>query len=104
MDHDGIPITYVAVANFATVSRALLYRDPELRAEIERLRTVTATRMPTPPAAQRASQDSHDQRLENIAVEIAELRKVNQQLRTRLAGILGDQRAETYQAKATPAA
>ena len=38
LDHDGAPITYTAVARAAGVSRALLYRDPELRETIDKLR------------------------------------------------------------------
>jgi len=102
LDREGRPITYVAVATAGNVSRALLYRDRELRAEIERLRAATPTRMPRPPAAQRTSQDSRDQRLDNSRAEIAELREENQRLRAHLASFLGEQRVETYHGKAAP--
>lgn len=39
LDRDSVPVTVVAVARAAAVSRALLYRDPDLGVEIERLRS-----------------------------------------------------------------
>jgi len=38
MDAAGTPISFDAVARHANVSRSWLYSQPELRAEIERLR------------------------------------------------------------------
>ena len=38
MEHEGRLINFVTVAREARISRNLLYRDPELRAEVERLR------------------------------------------------------------------
>ena len=42
-DRAGEPISYRAVAQAAGVSRAWLYRQPDLRIEIDRLRTTSPT-------------------------------------------------------------
>lgn len=92
LDQAGAPVTFVAVADAADVSRALLYRDPDLRAEIQRLRA----RQPLParpPAAQRASEASLRQRLQALLADVRTLRAENQQLRDRIAVLLGEQRA-----------
>ncbi|OLT20078.1 hypothetical protein BJF81_06835 [Ornithinimicrobium sp. CNJ-824] len=94
LDHDGTPITYTSVARAAGVSRALLYRDPELRDTISKLRQ-HATSAPRRPAAQRMSQASRDEILANLRSEITTLREENRALRARLAGVLGEQRAGT---------
>ncbi|MEU3624862.1 DUF6262 family protein [Amycolatopsis coloradensis] len=39
MDKSGLPINFDAVARQARVSRSWLYNQPDLRVEIERLRT-----------------------------------------------------------------
>lgn len=93
LDRDGVPITYTAVAQTAGVSRALLYRDPELRESINRLRDRPSTRAARPPAAQRMSQASQDQLLETLREEVKTLREENRSLRARLATVLGEERA-----------
>lgn len=92
LDHDGTPITYTGVAHAAGVSRALLYRDPELREAISKLRRQPAS-TPRPPAAQRMSPASRDEILATLRTEISALRAENHALRTRLANSLGEQRA-----------
>ena len=49
MDNAGLPITFDAVAREAEVSRSWLYTQPDLRAEIERLRARDSPRRRTPP-------------------------------------------------------
>lgn len=92
LDRDGAPITYTAVARAAGVSRALLYRDPELRETISKLR-----QHPPPagrrPAAQRMSQASQDEITATLRNEVRTLREENRALRARLADDLGQQRA-----------
>ena len=95
LDRDGHPITFAAVADAANVSRSLLYRDPDLRAEIEALRAATSTRTERPPVAQRASDDSLHQRLAAALDDNRVLRAENQLLRDQLAITLGEQRAAT---------
>lgn len=94
LDRDGTPITYTAVAQAADVSRALLYRDPELRDTISKLRQHT-TSAPRLPVAQRMSQASRDELLANLRSEVKTLREENRALRARLAEVLGEQRADT---------
>lgn len=92
LDHTGQAVTFCAVAAQAGVSRSWLYREPALRAEIERLRSDR----PGPrrlPAAQRATTESLHQRLDTIREEISRLREENQQLRDQLARKLGHDRA-----------
>ena len=60
----GQPITFAHVARTAGVSRSWLYRQPDLRAEINRLRRVaTGHAVPVPPP-ERGSTESLRQRLE----------------------------------------
>lgn len=96
LDRAGDPVTFTAVAAAANVSRSWLYRDPDLRAEIARLRDAhrhaTAT---SPPAAQRASHSSLQRRLEALLDTNRALRAENVQLREQLALALGEQRATT---------
>lgn len=93
LDRDGNPISFVAVAAAAAVSRSLLYRDPDLRAEIQRLRTPdsTRTRLPT---AQQATNLSLKRRIEALLDDTRALRTENHRLRTQIAALLGEQRAD----------
>jgi hypothetical protein len=97
MDKAGTPITVDAVAKQARVSRSWLYNQPDLRAEIERLRTRhgTASAGPTVPDRQRASDASLLRRLESATDRITRLETENRQLREALALALGEQRAAT---------
>jgi hypothetical protein len=96
MDKAGMPITFDAVAREAQVSRSWLYNQPDLRAEVERLRS---RRSPSPPGRpipdrQRASDASLLLRLETAAERIRHLEADNQQLREALALALGERRAD----------
>ena len=93
LDREGTTITYTGVAKAAGVSRALLYRDPELREEINKLRDHSRAKTPRPPAAQRMSQASRDELLATLRAEVQALRQENRTLRERLATVLGEQRA-----------
>jgi Family of unknown function (DUF6262) len=97
MGNSGVPVTFDAVAQEAQVSRSWLYNQPELRAEIERLR---ARQSPRPPALpipdrQRASETSLLRRLDTATERIRHLEQENQQLRQALALALGEQRVAT---------
>lgn len=92
LDREGAQITYVAVARTAGVSRALLYRDPELRETISKLRE-HPTRSRRQPAAQRMSQASRDEILATLRSEVKSLREENRALHARLADVLGQERA-----------
>jgi hypothetical protein len=95
MDKAGLPITFDALAREAEVSRSWLYNQPDLRAEVERLR---ARRNSSPPGRpvpdrQRASDASLLRRLESATERIRQLEADNQQLREALALALGERRA-----------
>ena len=91
---DGAPVTFETVARAAAVSRSWLYAQPDIRAEIERLRGnsrhVPATSV---PARQRASDASLRRRLEAITQRNRNLAEENRQLREQLARALGEARA-----------
>jgi hypothetical protein len=97
MDKNGTPITVDAVAKQARVSRSWLYNQPDLRAEIERLRArrSTAAASRTVPDRQRASDASLLRRLESATERINRLETENQQLREALALAHGEQRTAT---------
>ncbi|PZS31921.1 MAG: transposase [Pseudonocardiales bacterium] len=93
MDNSGRPITFDALAREANVSRSWLYNQPELRAEIERLRD-----QPRPaagrlvPDRQRSSDASLLRRVEVATQRIRELETDNKRLRHALAEALGERR------------
>jgi TolA-binding protein len=89
----GGPITFQRVAEEAGVSRAWLYRQDQLRREIDQLRDTPTSRASSVPAAERATVDSLRQQLRAYRSEIARLRLENQDLREQLAHQLGAQRA-----------
>lgn len=94
MDSTGAPVTYDAVAREARVSRSWLYKQPDLRAEIDRLRS---RQQPASgrkiPARQRASDASLLRRLEVATARIRALEADNRQLREALAAAIGERRA-----------
>lgn len=95
MDATGQRITFDAVSRAAGVSRSWLYAQPDLRAEIERLRQRHPATPPpqVPPQRQRASDTSLLRRLEAATARIRHLEADNQQLRDALARALGERRA-----------
>ena len=95
LDATGRPITFDAVAREAGVSRSWLYSQPDLRAQIQRLRVRGHPDGPAPPlpARQRISDASLRRRLEAVNAEIHRLRQENQRLREQLASALGERRA-----------
>ena len=107
LDADGSPVTFEAVAAAAGVSRSWLYAQPDIRAEIERLRAVSGRAPATPlPARQRSSDASLLRRLEAASERIRRLAEENRLLRARLAQALGERRAtanlETRAARTAP--
>ena len=86
-------VTFRRVAETAGVSRSWLYRQPQLRYEITRLRDTTAGRPGALPSAERATADSLRQQLRTYRDEISRLRTENQELRDQLARHLGAARA-----------
>ena len=88
----GQPITFAHVARTANVSRSWLYRQPDLRADIDRLRRVTTTQAVPVPSPERGSTESLQQRLNATLDEITRLKTDNHQLRQHLAQHLGHRR------------
>lgn len=97
LDTAGTAITFDAVAREAGVSRSWLYNQPDLRAEIERLRQRQGPTAPQRlvPDRQRASDTSLLARLDLATERIRRLETDNQQLRRALAEALGERRAAT---------
>lgn len=91
LDRTGAAATVAGVANAAGVSRSWLYEQPDLLANITRLRNRAAHVAPI-PFAQRTSDESLRQRLDAARAEIEELRTENAKLRDQLARALGEQR------------
>jgi hypothetical protein len=94
LDRSGQPITFRSVAAAARVSRAWLYRQPDLRNTVEQLRAQQASSTaPRLPAAQRTSDESRQRRLEALHDDNTRLRAENSQLREQVARLLGERRA-----------
>lgn len=93
LDRTGTPVNFEVVARNADVSRSWLYTQPDIRAQIERLREATRhTPAPAIPAAQRTSDASLLIRLQAANENNRLLTQENQRLRRQLAHALGDQR------------
>lgn len=101
LDQAGTPVSFEAVARQAGVSRSWLYSQPDMRAEIERLRALVR-RAPKQAisARQRASEQSLQARLEAAAERIRVLTEENQRLRRQLEHALGEARAATTRSSA----
>ena len=85
----GDAVTFRRLAETAGVSRSWLYRQPQLRDEIIRLRDASAGRPGNLPSAERATTHSLRQQLLTYRDEISRLRTENQELRDQLARHLG---------------
>jgi hypothetical protein len=94
LDASGGAVTFESVAKSAGVSRSWLYTQPDIRADIERLRSLhQRTPAQAVPARQRTTDPSLRQRLEIANARNRELAEDNQQLRRQLAQALGELRA-----------
>lgn len=92
--HRGDPVTVHDAARLAGVSRSWLYQQPQLLAEINRLRELPpSSRGPRARASQRATVDSLRQQLHAYREEITRLRAENKALPEQLAHYLGATRA-----------
>lgn len=90
MDTAGLRVSFDAVAEEAGVSRSWLYTQPQLRAEIERLRQRSSRRVV--PERQRASDPSLRARLTVANERVRELQAENRRLRAALAEALATNR------------
>lgn len=94
LDATGHNVTFTGVAQAAGISRSWLYRQTDLRNEIDRLRNSHIDADTQVPSAQRASDGSLRRRLEATLDEIQRLKTENHQLRELVAQRLGQQRAD----------
>jgi hypothetical protein len=94
LDDAGAAVTFQSVARTAQVSRSWLYTQPDIRAEVQRLRDLSR-RAPatTVPTHHRGSDTSLTRRLEVANARNRELAENNQRLRRQLAHALGQLRA-----------
>lgn len=93
LDRAGTVVTFEKVARDAGVSRSWLYTEPDIRAEVERLRDATRRTTTTQvPVSQRASDASLRARLEAVLERNRKLTEENQRLRRQLAQALGEGR------------
>ena len=88
----GQPVNFSSVAAAAGISRTSLYRHPDIRDLISRMRSAPSPSATTPPA-QRATAESLRARLDTARTEITRLRAENTTLRDQAARHLGEQRA-----------
>ena len=92
LDEQGKAITFQAVARQAKVSRQWLYQQPDLRAEICRLRAAERDRPTAGPARERSTEASLRSRVQSLLDENQRLRTENTDLKTELAIAYGQQR------------
>jgi hypothetical protein len=93
LDRRGETISFQAVARHGGVSRQWLYTQPELRAEIERLRARHPPAAPRVPEAKRAREASLRQRNATLLAEKRGLRDQVAELKAELAIAYGQRRA-----------
>jgi hypothetical protein len=88
----GAVINFQAVARAASVSRQWLYQQPDLRREIDQLRTTIQPGDAAGPAGQRATEASLRQRNRSLLDENHRLRCESDELRAELALAYGQRR------------
>jgi hypothetical protein len=98
LNGSGQPVNFSAVAAAADVSRTWLYRNPEIRDLISRLRSAPA-RSASTPNTQRATAESLHARLHTARAEITSLRAENTKLRAQIARQYGEQRTQIHPIK-----
>ncbi|MBA3488960.1 MAG: transposase [Longispora sp.] len=104
LDDAGTTVTFQTVAQAAEVSRSWLYTQPDIRAEVQRLRDLGRRAPKTSvPANHRTSDASLLRRLETANIRNRELANENQLLRRQLAHALGQLRAAGIRQDPEPA-
>jgi hypothetical protein len=93
LDAIGRPISIESVARHAGVSRSWLYGQPDLRAEIDNLRSSAQNTPAEVPKRQRATDASLRSRLEAANQRTRALAAENETLREQLAAALGELRS-----------
>jgi hypothetical protein len=97
----GEPVTIRGLAGTARVSRSWIYQQPQLLAEIDRLRQPRPANRPSVPASQKATIDSLRQQLHTYREEITRLRGQITDLHEQLARQLGAARTAAITSHAT---
>ena len=92
LDRAGMAINFQTVARAACVSRHWLYKQPDLRREIEQLRRAGRDTAPGVSTAQRATEASLRQRVRSLLDENHRLRREAAEFRAELALAYGEQR------------
>ena len=92
IDNADSQVSFDVVAREAKVSRSWLYNQPDLRAEIELLRSRQRPTVRPVPDRQRATEASLHQRLQIATNRIRHLENDNQRLRQALSEALGERR------------
>jgi hypothetical protein len=92
LDRHTEEVTFQSVARHAGVSRQWLYRQPALRADIERLRDQRKQPSRQVPSAQRASDASLRQHVQTLREDNRRLREENANLKEELAIAYGHHR------------
>ncbi len=92
LNRQTTPVNFSQIAKTAGVSRSWLYRQDNIREQIERLRQTQPRTQPN-KHPQRASSDSLRQQLHTYRDELARLRTENAALKDQLARHLGATRA-----------
>ncbi|MEV4902980.1 DUF6262 family protein [Citricoccus sp. NPDC055426] len=96
LDREGGAVTFQIVAQKAQVSRSWLYTQPDICAEIRRLRDIQrGSAGSSLPASQRSTEASLLRRLEVANARVRDLTTENQRLRKQLEHTLGQLRAST---------
>ncbi len=105
LDRSGRPVTFIAVASAAGISRSWLYTQPDISDQIRRLRQKadSAGSAGTIPAGQRATDASLRARLTAALTRNQHLADENARLRRQLARALGDQRSSRTRSGNDPA-
>jgi hypothetical protein len=95
LDRSGTPVTFAGVGRAAGVSRSWLYTQPDISAQIRRLRqsTSSAGSAGAVPAGQQPTDASLRARLAAALDRNKQLADENVRLRRQLAHALGDQRS-----------
>jgi hypothetical protein len=97
LDQSGAPTTFDTVAHQAQVSRSWLYTQPDIKAEIQRLRALDHRTPHTPvPSRQRTTEASLLHRLEVANNRNRELTEENHHLRRQLERALGQLRTPVH--------
>jgi hypothetical protein len=83
---EGKPVNFESVAEVGGVSRAWLYRQPELKERIEHLRGHKPAKL---PLQQRASDASKEAMIAALRQQLKELRSENQELKRQIEVVYG---------------